>query len=117
MSTKPIICVDLDGTITGDPAFYRGELRGLMSHGYTVRILTGNPVPAPTLQEFDMHQGREYNQIVTVPRKRIATFKVAYMKQVGARHLIDNRFKTIKKVQKAGFVGHWRADPEPGGKS
>jgi hypothetical protein len=83
-----------------------------MSHGYKVHVLTGNPTPEKRLQEFDMHQGREYTRIVTVPRKHIGRFKVAYMKQVGAQHLMDNRLKTIKRVQKAGFVGHWRADPE-----
>jgi hypothetical protein len=110
--TRPIVCCDLDGTITSDPKFYAAELRGLMSHGFQVHILTANPNPESVLHGLDFHQGSEYSRITTVPLKHVGTYKVEYMKQVGAQHLIDNRKKTIKKVQKAGMVGHWRAEPK-----
>ena len=50
-----------------------------------------------------------------MPPKHIAAAKVAYMKGVGATHLIDNSKKNIKAARKAGFTGHWHASPKKKG--
>lgn len=107
-----IACVDLDGTVSVDPDFYRGELRGLMDKGWQVHVLTGNPTAHHELAQLGMVKGRDFSHIAIVPRKHIAKFKVAYMRQVGATHLIDNRRKNAKAAVKAGFTAHHHMAPE-----
>lgn len=110
-----ICCVDLDGTVSADPEFYRSEMRGLMDRGHAVHVLTGNPKAEQELSELGMEKGRDYTRCAIVPRTGIAAFKVAYMKQVGATHLIDNSRKNVKAARKAGFTGHWHAGPKKKG--
>lgn len=107
-----ISCYDMDGVITADPEFYRCEMRGLRARGHQVHILTGNPTALHRLAEMGFVKGREYDALGVVPRQHIAVAKVAYMKSVGATHLVDNRRKTIRAVRKAGFTGHWHASPK-----
>jgi len=107
-----IITADLDGTLSADPSFYKAELRGLMQHGHTVHVLTGNPHAADELHQLGFEKGVHYSHVATVPKKHIARFKVAYMKHVGATQIIDNRKATIKAARAAGFTGHWHASPK-----
>lgn len=107
-----IACVDLDGTISADPEFYRSELRGLMERHHQVHVLTGNPDAPRTLASLGLQKGRHYTTVVTVPKKRIARFKVAYMRHVGSTQLIDNRGKNCKAAQKAGFTAHHHMRPK-----
>lgn len=110
-----IVCIDLDGTASADPAFYAAETRGLMQAGHQVHFLTGNEHAARTLDGLGFRAGQNYTKVVTAPRHGIGRFKVAYMKAVGATQLIDNRKKTIRLVRKAGLTGHWHASPKPKG--
>lgn len=109
------VVTDFDGTITSDPEFYRGEMRGLMERGHEVHVVTGNPDAHHELQRLGFHKGLDYTHVVTVPLKHIGHTKVAYMKQVGATHIIDNRKKTIKRARKAGFTVHWHGSPDKKG--
>lgn len=106
------VAVDLDGTLTADPEFYRGELRGLMDAGHEVHVLTGNPDAAQVLGQLGFVKGRHYSHLAVVPQKHIASVKVAYMRQVGAAHLIDNRKQNIQAARKAGFTVHWHRGPD-----
>lgn len=107
-----IVVIDLDGTISSDPDFYKGEMTGLRAQGHQVHVVTGNPMAHTRLAHLGLVQGRDFDHLATVPRQHIATAKVEYMKQVGASHLIDNRRKNIQKARKAGFTGHWHAAPK-----
>lgn len=107
-----IACIDLDGTLSADPSFYKAELRGLMQQGHSVHVLTGNPHAQDELHQLGVEKGVHYSHLAMVPRKHIASFKVAYMRHVGATHLIDNRKKNIRAARAAGFTGHWHASPK-----
>lgn len=107
-----IVCADLDGTISADPDFYRAEMRGLMQSGHEVHVLTGNPEAHKELGQLGMLRHREFTHVAVIPRKHIAAIKVAYMRQVGATHLIDNSRANVKAARKAGFTGHWHASPK-----
>lgn len=107
-----ITVCDLDGTISADPEFYRSELRGLTARGHAVHVVTGNPHGDQVLSQLGFAKGLDYTKCVTVPRKHIGQVKVAYMREVGATHIVDNRKKTIKLARKAGFTGHWHAMPK-----
>lgn len=107
-----IVAVDLDNTISADPEFYHSEMRGLMKRGHQVHVVSGNPEAEKVLGELGMLKGRDFTRCVRVPKKGIARFKVAYMRHVGATHLIDNSKKNIRAVRRAGFTGHWHASPK-----
>lgn len=107
-----VVCIDLDGTVSADPEFYRAQMRGLMERGHQVHVLTGNPRAALELAELGFVNGRDYTVLATVPRKGIARFKVAYMGHVGATHLIDNRGKNVRAAVKAGFTAHHHMAPD-----
>ena len=49
-----IVCIDLDGTVNADPSFYKGEMRGLMSEGHEVHVLTGNLTAEHALAQIGM---------------------------------------------------------------
>lgn len=110
-----VCCIDLDGTISADPEFYRSEMRGLMDRGHTIHVLTGNPHGAHELDQLGFVAGRDYTRVARVPRKHIAAFKVAYMREVGATHLIDNRRKNCLAAIKAGFTAHHHLHPKQKG--
>lgn len=104
------IAVDLDGTISADPAFFRRMLRDWMEGDDQVFILTGNPEGDKELAQLGFIKGRDYTSCVVVPRRKIARFKLEFMRQAGISHLIDNRDKTVKKIQKAGLTAlHYMA--------
>ena len=107
-----IVCVDLDGTISGAPDFYAAEMRGLLGAGHEVHVLTGDPQPERVLGRLGLQRGRHYTCAAVVPRRGIAAFKVAYMREVGATHLVDNRKANIRAARQAGFTGHWHAQPK-----
>lgn len=110
-----IVCTDLDGTLTADPEFYRCEMHGLMERGHEVHVLTGNPHGEQHLRQLGFVRGRDYTRCAVVPLKHIAAVKVAYMKRVGASHLIDNRGKNVKAARRAGFTAHWHRPPKQKG--
>lgn len=107
-----IVAIDLDGTVSADPAFYRAEMDGLMKAGHEVHVLSGNPEAEKVLGELGMVKGRDFTRCAIVPKRRIAAVKVAYMRHVGASHLIDNRGKNVKAAQRAGFTAHWHRHPK-----
>ncbi len=107
-----VVAIDFDGTLTADPGFYRAQCRGLMDAGWQVHVLTGNPDAHHLLGKLGMVKGRDYSHVAVVPKKHIARFKVAYMRQVGSTQLIDNRLKNVKAAAKAGFTGHWALHPQ-----
>lgn len=104
--------VDYDGTISADPEFYHAEMRGLMDRGHEVHVLTGNPLAEHDLAQLGMVKGRDFTRVAVIPKKHIAATKVAYMKHVGATHMIDNRHKNVKGARKAGFTAHWHRPPK-----
>lgn len=104
--------VDFDGTISADPEFYRAEMRGLMDRGHEVHVVTGNRTAEHDLAQLGMVKGRDFTRVVVIPKKRIASTKVAYMRHVGATHIIDNRGKTCRKAVKAGFTAHHHKHPK-----
>lgn len=110
-----IIVIDLDGTISADPEFYRCELSGLMARGHQVHVLTGNPHAHRELAQLGMVKGRDFTHLAVIPLKHIASTKVAYMKRVGATQMIDNRGKNVKKAVKAGFTAHHHMHPKKKG--
>ncbi len=107
-----VVVVDLDGTLSADPSFYKALLRGLLREGYQVDVLTGNPHGREALAELGFTQGAEFSKVVTVPLKHIGATKVAYMRLVGATHIIDNRDKTIKLARRAGFTALHHLSPK-----
>ncbi len=109
------VCIDLDGTISADPGFYRAEAAGLMAKGHEVHVLSGNPLVQHKLAALGMVKGRDFTCAAVVPRKHIATAKVAYMRKVGATHLVDNRKANVKAARKAGFTAHWHRPPKQKG--
>lgn len=111
----PTACLDFDGTLCADPGFYRAEARGLMDAGWQVHVLTANPDVHHLLGQLGMVKGRDYSHVVVVPKKHVARFKVAYMKRVGATHLIDNRRKNCVAATKAGFTAHHHMHPKQKG--
>lgn len=106
------VAYDLDGTISADPEFYRGELSGLMRRGHEVHVLTGNPTAEHSLAQLGFVKGRDFTRIAVVPRKHIAAAKVAYMKAAGVTSICDNLGKTCKKAVKAGFTAHHHMAPK-----
>lgn len=109
------VATDLDGTISADPAFYRAELAGLMQKGHEVHVVTGNAHGEQALRDLGFMKGRDYTTCSVVPLKHIASAKVAFMKSIGATHLIDNRKKNIRKAVKAGFTAHHHLPPNQKG--
>lgn len=109
------VAIDLDGTITCAPDFFRAEMRGLMDKGDEVHVLTGNPKAKEVLTQLGLVRGRDFTTVVTVPLKGIARFKVAYMHHAGVTHLVDNSGKNIKAARRAGFTGHWYRAPKKKG--
>jgi len=107
-----IVAMDMDGTIGADPEYYRSEMRGLMDRGHQVHVLTGNPQAQHALAQLGMVKGRDFTHVAVVPEKHISRFKVAYMRHVGATHLVDNRRKNVKAAQKAGFTAHHHMSPK-----
>lgn len=106
------VVMDLDGTINADPEFYRSEMAGLMQRGHEVHVVTGNPQAHQTLAQLGMVKGRDFTHVAVVPRKHIGRVKVAYMKRVGATHIVDNRHKTVKRARHAGFTAHHHLHPK-----
>lgn len=109
---KKKVIYDVDGTITADPAFYKGAMRGQMQGGDEVHVVTGNSRAREVLDQLGFAKGREFTTLVQVPRKHIAHVKVAYMRHVGATDIVDNHGKTIKRAQRAGFTAHWHRGPK-----
>lgn len=107
-----ISCIDLDGTLSADPDFYRSEMSGLMQAGHQVHVLTGNPRAEEVLKQLNFLRSRDYTTVAHVPRKNIAAVKVAYMRHVGATHLIDNAKANCKAARKAGFTAHHHMGPK-----
>lgn len=107
-----VICYDCDGTVSADPEFYRCEMRGLMEKGHDVHVLTGNPDASHLLAQMGLVKGRDFTNVVVVPEKNIAAVKVAYMRRVGASHLVDNRKANVKAARRAGFTAHWHMKPK-----
>lgn len=107
-----IVCYDCDATITADPEFYRGEMSGLMARGHKVHVLSGNPQAQHVLAQLGFVKNRDYSHVAVVPEKGISHFKVAYMKRVGATHLVDNRRKNCVAARKAGFTAHHHMSPK-----
>jgi hypothetical protein len=119
-----LACFDLDDTITADPEFYRAEMRGLRAQGHQVHILTGTHTAEVTSQEVAQKltllgelgfvRGREYDEAVAVPgpESAVPANKVAYMKAVGASHLVDDRKANCKAARKAGFTAHHHMHPK-----
>lgn len=105
------VCIDLDGTISADPGFYREAMRGWMKDR-PVHVLTGNPQAQHALAQLGMVKGRDFTHVAVVPEKHISRFKVAYMRHVGATHLVDNRRKNVKAAQKSGFTAHHHMSPK-----
>jgi len=106
------ICLDFDGTIGADPDFYRSVMRGLMEHGHEVHVLTGNTQVSQHLSQLGMVKGRDFTHIAVVPVKNISAVKVAYMRHVGATHLIDNTKENVQAARRAGFTAHWHRPPK-----
>ncbi len=109
------IAYDLDGTINADPEFYRGEMSGLMARGHEVHVLSGNPMVEHKLAQLDFVKGRDFTTSKSVPRKHIASAKVAYMESAGITHLCDNRRKNCKAARLAGFTAHHHMSPRKKG--
>lgn len=107
-----ISCYDADGTALADPEFYKCEMQGLMARGHQVHVLTGNPHAGRDLAEKGFVKGRDYTHLAVVPEKHIAAFKVAYMRKVGATHLVDNRRANCKAARHAGFTAHHHLHPK-----
>ena len=111
-----IVCVDLDGTISDAPEFYKALMCGLRAEGHEVHVLSGVP-DSSTVTPGDLTKKKAqleelgcdgcYDKLVAVggPEKNVAQAKVDYMTHVGASVLIDDRKRNIKAVQKAGFLG------------
>lgn len=111
-----ILCVDLDKTISADPDLFRRILREFMAAANKdeVHILTGQPHAEEELRQLGFERGREYTRVAIVPRKHIAAFKVAYMRQVGATHIIDNRGKNCRAACRAGMTAlHFKSPKAP----
>ena len=113
-----IACVDLDGTITDAPEFYKALMAGLRTQGWEVHVVTGlkdssTVTPGDVteregrLQACGCERGVDYDKLVVVggPKKELAGAKVNYMRHVGASTLIDNRKQNVKAAQKAGYLG------------
>lgn len=105
--------IDLDGTITADPDFYRAEMQGLMARGHEVHVLTGNTLGEHKLAQLGLVKGRDFTVCAVVPRKHIASAKVAYMQSAGITHLTDNRRKNCVVARKAGITVHHHMKPTP----
>lgn len=106
------VAFDLDGTVSANPSYFKAEMEGLHRAGHRVFVLTGNPRAEEELSQLGFVKNQHYDGVVKVPRRHIAKAKVAVMKALGASVLVDNRFKTIRKLQKAGLTGHWVAHPK-----
>jgi len=116
-----IVCIDYDRTITSDPSFFRGVMAGLRQAGHQVHVLSADEFGPPTPKRMEevrrgLHQlglGGCYDAInlVAGPHKKIPRNKVAYMRKVGASHLIDNRKGNCKAAAKAGFTAYHRLAP------
>lgn len=109
-----IICVDLDGTITAAPSFYKALMDGLRSGGHEVVVLSGCAGERASPEEANakavildsLGLARSYDRLVVVaaPHNKVATPKVDYMTHVGACALIDNDKANVKAARKAGFL-------------
>lgn len=120
-----IVCIDYDGTISADPEFYRAEMTGLRSRGHQVHVLSAVEHGLATaadkarvrkgLLALDMADCYDALAVVNGPHKKIPAHKVAYMRHVGATHLVDNRKGNVKAAVKAGFVGHHQIPPRAKG--
>jgi hypothetical protein len=116
-----VVCIDFDKTISADPEFYKAECQGLRQRGHEVHVVSAVQTGKATnkdlvakraaLQSLDFD---EYDVLAVVdgPHKAIPKHKVAYMKHVGATQVIDNRRGTIRAARRAGFTGHWHANPK-----
>jgi hypothetical protein len=117
-----IVCYDLDGTITADPKFYRAEMDGHRSAGHEVHVLSAHEEGPATNAHLlakssllhDLGLGNSYDKLAVVdgPHKAIPRNKVAYMRSVGATHLVDNRKGNVRAAAKAGFTGHHSMQPK-----
>lgn len=110
-----VVCFDLDGTISADPALFGPEMRGLVTAGHQVHVLSGNPKAPQELAQLGFVPGRDYTHLAVVPRKGVSHFKVAYMRAVGASALTDNRKKNIQAARRAGFTANWHRPPKKKG--
>lgn len=116
-----IVCVDLDGTISADPEFFRAEMLGLRQRGHQVHVLSGvehgnataADVAAKRRELAQLGMADSYDQIAVVdgPHSKIPKHKVAYMRRVGATHLVDNRKGNCRAAIKAGFTAHHMMAP------
>lgn len=111
-----IVCLDLDGTATADPEFYRHLTAGLRAEGIEVHVLSGHR-PGPVSQDvvamkesllasLGFRRGEHYDQLAAVsgPEGKVPGGKVDYMRHVGASCLIDNSRPNVKAARKAGFL-------------
>lgn len=101
----PLFAVDIDGTITADPALFAWLFRAIRQAGGTVAILTGaHGQTTVTPQDVQAKQSLldqlgigDYAQLVVFPDPEdgsIATAKSAWCEAHGAMVLIDNRKST-----------------------
>ena len=121
-----IICVDLDGTISVDPEFFRAEMLGLRQRGHQVHVVSGMEhgkatpadVAAKRQELAKLGMSGSYDRLVVVdgPHSKIPKHKVAYMKKVGATHLVDNRKGNCRAAVKAGFTAHHMMAPQKKGR-
>lgn len=117
-----IICYDLDDTLTADPDFYRAELDGHRAAGREVHVLSASESGTATNADLlakssllhELGLARSYDRLAVVdgPHDAIPANKVAYMRAVGARHLIDNRKGNVKAAVAAGFFAHHVVNPK-----
>jgi hypothetical protein len=119
-----IVCVDLDGTISADPDFYRAAMAGLRMAGVEVHVLSGTHTDEVTpeeiaeklalLAELGIVAGCEFDAAIAVagPEKNVPANKVAYMRHAGASVLADNDKPNCKAARKAGFLALRHLSPK-----
>lgn len=120
-----IVAYDLDKTITADPGFYKAEMDGHRRAGHEVHVLSAVEDGEATntdlarksalLHELGLANCYDRLAVVNGPHKAVPQNKVAYMRAVGATHLVDNRKANVMAAAKAGFVGHHRVHPKKKG--
>ena len=119
-----IVCIDLDGTISRDPGYYRAEMQGHRAAGHEVHVLSAVDAGPATngdllaksslLHELGLANCYDKLAVVDGPHSAVPQNKVAYMRTVGATHLVDNRKGNVKAAVSAGFFAHRVVNPKQG---